>query len=72
MNEIGKILVVTGLVLAGLGALVWLAGRAGLPLGQLPGDLRIERPNVKVYFPVVTCLLLSALLTFLLWLLRRR
>jgi hypothetical protein len=72
VNDVGKILMVIGLGVAGLGALIWLAGRSGLPLGSLPGDIRIERANFKFYFPVVTCLLLSAVLTLILWLLRKR
>ena len=63
---------VIGLGVAGLGALIWLAGKSGLPLGSLPGDIRIERANFKFYFPVVTCLLISAALTLILWLLRKR
>jgi hypothetical protein len=72
MTDVGKILIVIGLSLAGLGALIWLAGKSGIPLGSLPGDIRIERGNFKIYFPVVTCLLISAVLTLILWLLRRR
>ncbi len=72
MSEIGKILVVAGLSVAALGALLWVAGKIGLPLGNLPGDIRIEKGNFRFYFPVVTCLLLSAVLTLILWWLRRR
>lgn len=72
MSEIGKILVGVGLVLAAVGALLWAAGNLNLPLGRLPGDLRIDRPNFKFYFPLTTCLLISVVLTLLLWLLRRR
>ena len=72
MTDIGKILVVTGVSLAVLGGLLWLAGHFDLPLGRLPGDIRIERPNFRFYFPLTTCLLASALLTLILWLVRRR
>lgn len=72
MNDIGKTLIVIGLGLAGLGALIWLAGRTGLPLGRLPGDIRIERENFKFYFPLTTCLLLSLVLTLVMWWLRKR
>jgi hypothetical protein len=72
LNDIGKILFITGLVIAGLGALLWLTGKTGLPLGRLPGDIRIERQNFKFYFPLATCLLISLVLTLLLWLLRKR
>jgi hypothetical protein len=72
MNDVGKILVVIGLSIAGLGALLWLGGKAGLPLGRLPGDIRIDREHFKFYFPLTTCLLISLVLTLLVWLLRKR
>ncbi len=59
MTDFGKILVVTGLTLTLVGAVLWLAGNSNLPLGRLPGDIRIERPNFRFYFPLTTCLLLS-------------
>jgi hypothetical protein len=65
-------MVAIGLAIAALGGLIWLGGRLNLPLGRLPGDIRIERDNFKFYFPLATCLLLSAVLTLILWLLRRR
>ncbi|MGA2221639.1 MAG: DUF2905 domain-containing protein [Verrucomicrobiia bacterium] len=72
MSDVGKILVVIGLSLAVLGGLIWLGGKMNLPLGRLPGDIRIDRENFKFYFPLTTCLLLSAVLTLILWLLKRR
>ena len=72
MNHFGKLLIVIGLGIAGLGALIWLAGKTGLPLGRLPGDIRIEGKNFKFYFPLATCLLISLVLTLLVWLLRKR
>jgi hypothetical protein len=70
MNEIGRMLVVMGLILVGLGMLLWFGSR--IPgLGRLPGDIVVERPNFKFYFPLATCILVSAILTFLFWLLRR-
>lgn len=70
MMELGKMLLIVGLVLCAAGGLLWLAGHWNLP--RLPGDISIERPNFKFYFPLTTCLLISALATFILWLLRRR
>jgi len=72
MSDIGKILMVIGLGLAALGGLMWLGEKLNLPLGRLPGDIRIERDNFKFYFPLTTCLLLSAVLTLIFWLLRKR
>ena len=63
-------LVVIGLVLALLGLVLWKTGGLG-PLGKLPGDISIQRGNSSFYFPVVTCLLVSVVLTVLSWLFRR-
>jgi Protein of unknown function (DUF2905) len=65
----GWMLIVLGLVIAGIG-LIWLAAPAIPWLGRLPGDIRIETGNVRFYFPLVTCLLLSLLLTLVLWIVR--
>ena len=63
----GRLLVVTGLVIAGIGLLMML----GLPLGRLPGDFSFRRGNVSFYFPLATCIVISVLLTLLFTLLRR-
>ncbi len=70
MNEIGKLLVIAGLALAGIGALLWL-GIGKSWLGRLPGDIHIERNGGSFYFPIVTCLLISVVLSLLAWLLRK-
>ena len=72
MSDVGKILMLVGLALVVLGGLIWFGGRLNLPLGRLPGDIRIERENFKFYFPLMTCLLISTVLTLIFWLLRRR
>jgi hypothetical protein len=72
MSDVGKILIVIGLGLVVLGALVWLGGKMNLPLGRLPGDIRVDRENFKFYFPLTTCLLISVVLALILWLLRKR
>ncbi len=72
MNEhvsVGWLLLVLGLVLAGIG-LVWLLVPSIPWLGRLPGDIRIETGNARLYFPLMTCLLLSLLLSLLMWLVR--
>jgi hypothetical protein len=64
----GRVLMVLGLVLVAVGLLVQLFPG----LGRLPGDLRIERPGFTFYFPITTCLLLSAVITLVSYLLSRR
>ncbi len=66
MISIARILIILGLVLLLLGGLVYLTARLNLPLGRLPGDIRIDRGNFHFYFPLVTGLLLSLLLTIVL------
>jgi len=70
MNELGKLLFVTGLVLAAAGLILW-SGLGRSWLGRLPGDLHYSKGHFSFYFPIVTCLVLSILLTLLLWLLRK-
>jgi len=70
MSEIGKWMVVAGLVMAGMGLLFWLGPKVPW-LGRLPGDFVVERPNFKFYFPLTTCIILSVVLTLLAWLFRR-
>ena len=70
MNDLGKMLVVVGLVITGVGVLLWSGFGRGW-LGRLPGDINYTRPNFSLHFPIVTCLLLSLILTLLLWLFRK-
>ena len=70
MPEIGKFLFMAGLVMAVAGLLIWKTGGLGV-LGHLPGDISIRRPGFSFYFPVVTCILVSLILTLLMWLFRR-
>jgi hypothetical protein len=70
MREIGRVLFVLGLVLAGLGLVLWKTGGLG-GLGRLPGDISMQRPNYSFYFPLTTCIVVSILLTLLMWLFRR-
>ncbi len=65
VTTIGKWIVLAGLGLAVLGALVWLAGRIGLPLGRLPGDINIQNGNFSFYFPCASSILVSIALTVL-------
>lgn len=70
MNEFGKFLVVIGLIIAGIGVLLWTGVGKGW-IGRLPGDIHVTRDNFSFHFPIVTCLLISAVLTLLFWLFRR-
>jgi hypothetical protein len=65
----GWALIVVGLVIAGIG-LIWVLAPGLPPLGRLPGDIVIERPNSRFYFPIVTCILISVILSLVMWLIR--
>lgn len=69
MPELGKLLVIFGAIAIVAGALIW-AG-FGNWIGRLPGDIRVERGNTGFYFPIVTCIVVSVVLTLLLSLFRR-
>jgi ribose/xylose/arabinose/galactoside ABC-type transport system permease subunit len=68
----GRMLIVIGLVVLVLGAIVSLGEKLPIRFGRLPGDIEIRGKNSIFYFPVVTCLLLSVILSFVLWLFGRR
>ena len=67
LRETGKILIVLGIVLACVGALLAFSGKLPFRLGRLPGDIVCQGRNGSFYFPVVTCVLLSVVLTLLPW-----
>lgn len=71
MPEIGKILVVLGTILIVVGGIVMLLGRSGLPLGRLPGDFLYRGKNTTIYFPLATSILISVVLSLLLFLIGR-
>jgi len=68
---LGRLLITLGLLLVVAGLLVTFAGRLPLRLGRLPGDIGIHGKNSSFYFPLTTCILLSVLLSLVMWLLRR-
>jgi len=70
MNDLGKLLVVAGIVLVIAGAIIW-SGVGRSWLGRLPGDVHYQRGNFSFYFPFVTCILLSIVLTILLRIFRK-
>ena len=69
--NLGRMLILAGLALVGLGVIVWLASRF-TPFARLPGDIVFRRGNFTFYFPVVTSILLSIVLTLVMWLFSRR
>ena len=70
MSDFGKFLVIVGLLIAAVGLLIWTGFGRGW-LGRLPGDIHYSRNNFSFHFPIVTCLLLSLLLSLVLWLFRK-
>jgi len=71
LNALGKILILFGLIITGIGAVVLLGAKIPF-LGRLPGDILIRRKNFTFYFPLATCIIISIILTLIFWLLRRK
>jgi len=69
--ELGKLLVVFGAVLVVVGIVVMLLGRMNIPLGRLPGDFFYRGKNTTVYFPLATSLVVSVVLSVLVWVVSR-
>jgi hypothetical protein len=70
MRDLGKFLVITGVITTLVGLVMW-GDLAPKWLGRLPGDIRIEREHSAFYFPIVTCVIISILLSLLLSIFRR-
>jgi hypothetical protein len=71
MAELGKALLAIGILIAVIGAVLFFAARLGLPLGRLPGDFSFGSRNFRVYVPLGTSILISIVLTAILYLLSR-
>lgn len=69
MTSAGPLLVVAGVVLVLVGLLVWSGGLGWF--GRLPGDIRIERDSVRIYFPIVSMIVVSVVLSLVLYVVRR-
>jgi hypothetical protein len=67
LRELGKMLVVLGVVLAAAGVLLWFGAKLPFRLGRLPGDIAYQGRHTSFYFPIVTCIVLSLALTLALW-----
>ena len=70
MGDLGKLLILLGIVLVGVGLLLTVVGKVPW-LGKLPGDISFKGEHVTFYFPLVTCLLISVVVSLILYLLRR-
>lgn len=71
MNGLGRPLIILGLILVAVGLAISFTHRLPTWLGRLPGDINIKRDNFSFHFPLATCLLISAILSFIMWLLRK-
>lgn len=73
LSQMGRLLVGAGILLAAVGALLLLADRfPGLRIGRLPGDVSVERGSFRFYFPLGTSIVLSVVVSLILWLLNRK
>jgi hypothetical protein len=66
-RELGKLLLVCGIGLAVVGAFLFASGKLPFRLGRLPGDIAYKGSNSSFYFPIVTCILLSVVLSLVMW-----
>ena len=71
MAQFGKYILFLGLILVVVGGILGLSGNKLSWLGNLPGDIRIEKENVKIYIPITTMILVSVFLSLVFWVLRR-
>ncbi|AJY73502.1 DUF2905 domain-containing protein [Paenibacillus beijingensis] len=69
MNSFPKLLIGAGIVLIVIGV-IWMVGGKFFNLGRLPGDIAYEKGNFKVYFPIVTCIVVSVVLSFIFYIVR--
>ena len=67
MRELGKFVLVAGVIAIGAGALLLYAGKLPFRLGHLPGDIAYRGRHGNFYFPIITCIVLSVVLTLILW-----
>lgn len=71
MNQLGRILIIVGIILVVAGMILYFAGDKLNWIGRLPGDIRIEKENTRIYFPITTMILLSILLSLVMWIIRK-
>jgi Protein of unknown function (DUF2905) len=71
MAEMGKLLLIVGGIIVVIGAVLLLAGRFHLPIGRLPGDIVVRGKNTVFYFPLATSIIISIILSLILWFFNR-
>lgn len=71
MPNLGKILVIAGIILIIAGVIIYFAGDKLGWIGHLPGDIRVEKENVRFYFPITTMIILSIVVSIILWLIKK-
>lgn len=71
LQSTGKIVILIGIIIILIGLLLYLFGNKLNWFGNLPGDIKVEKENYKFYFPITTMILLSAVLTIALWIIRK-
>jgi hypothetical protein len=71
MAELGKLLLIVGGIIVVIGAGLLLAGRFHLPIGRLPGDIVVRGKNTVFYFPLATSIIISIILSLILWFFNR-
>ena len=71
MEKLGKAVIVIGLMIVVSGVIIWLFGDKLRFLGRLPGDIRYESANTRVYIPITTMILVSVLLSIILWVVQK-
>ncbi len=71
MSDLGRTLILFGLLLVVIGAIFLVFNRFNIPLGHLPGDITIRKNNFSFYFPLGTSILISVVLSLLLWIIGR-
>ncbi len=71
MQQLGKILIYAGLILILIGAIIWLFHDKLGWFGHLPGDIRIKKENYSFYFPITTMIILSVIISLIIWLISK-
>jgi len=71
MQQAGKVFIIIGIILVIAGLIIYFMGNRLGWLGHLPGDIRIEKENIKIYIPITTMILISVVLSLILYLIRK-